>query len=392
MSAIALLSRQEIVALGWTLLHFCWQGTAVAVAYAIIDRLTSRHTSKVRYAVALAAFMLMPLVVLGTFAIEMRIAAPAAATKDVAPVVTDFFLTEHTPTVHEISLASGFEQQEQWIVVRAERLLPWVDAFWLVGVLLFALRSLGGWWQLELIRRRALRMVPQELERAFHRISEQVHAGRRVALRISDQVISPLAMGIWRATVILPMSTVTGMPKEELEAVIAHELGHIRRWDFVWNLMQTAVESVLFFHPAVWRLSRIVRERREVCCDEIAVECCAGASRLRARPAPPRRTAHRQSPHGNGPRRMRRIAARTSQKSSGRRHGNGGQNDQWSQRSNSRSRRNGAAVGTKSNYGGSSTGTLRDAARRRHGRRHHTRVNLVPDDRFKGDRIKENRS
>jgi hypothetical protein len=120
--------------------------------------------------------------------------------------------------------------------------------------------------------------VPQPVERAFQRISEQVHAGRKVALRISDYVISPLAMGVWRATVILPMSAVMGMPREELEAVMAHELGHIRRWDYVWNLMQTAVESVLFFHPAVWWLSSTVRERRELCCDEIAVECCAGAA------------------------------------------------------------------------------------------------------------------
>lgn len=278
MSEIAWLSREEIVALGWTLLHFCWQGTAVAVAYAVVDRMTSKATSKVRYAVALSAFTLMPLVVLGTFALEMRIAVPPPVTKDVAPITTGFLLTERTPTVHELPLAPGFAEQKEWLVVRAERLLPWVDGLWLVGVLLLALRSLGGWWQLEMIRRHALRMVPQGVEHAFQRISEQVHAGRKVALRISDQVISPLAMGVWRATVILPMSAVTGMPKEELEAVMAHELGHIRRWDFVWNLMQTAVESVLFFHPAVWRLSRIVRERREVCCDEIAVECCAGAT------------------------------------------------------------------------------------------------------------------
>ncbi len=276
MSAIAWLSREEIVALGWTLLHFCWQGTAVAVAYAVVDRMTSKATSKVRYAVALSAFMLMPLVVLGTFAMEMRVAAPTAQTKDASPVITGFIFTDRTPTVHELPLASGFAQREEWLVIRAERLMPWLDGFWLIGVLLLALRSLGGWWQLELIRRHALRMVPQEVERSFQRIRQQVHAGRKVALRISDQVISPLAMGVWRATVILPMSAVTGMPREELEAVMAHELGHIRRWDFVWNLMQTAVESVLFFHPAVWRLSRIVRERREVCCDEIAVECCAG--------------------------------------------------------------------------------------------------------------------
>jgi hypothetical protein len=78
--------------------------------------------------------------------------------------------------------------------------------------------------------------------------------------------------------VILPVSTVLGLPMEELEAVLAHELGHIRRWDYLWNLLQTAIESVLFFHPSVWSLSRAVRERREICCDEIAVQSCAGAT------------------------------------------------------------------------------------------------------------------
>jgi hypothetical protein len=145
-------------------------------------------------------------------------------------------------------------------------------------MLLLALRAMGGWWHLEQVRRRARTLVPEELGRSFNRICDQVQVGRRVALRVSSEVISPLAMGVWRATVILPVSTVLGLPMEELEAVLAHELGHIRRWDYLWNLLQTAVESVLFFHPSVWSLSRTVRERREICCDEIAVQNCGGAT------------------------------------------------------------------------------------------------------------------
>jgi hypothetical protein len=121
-------------------------------------------------------------------------------------------------------------------------------------------------------------MVPHEVERTFLRLCQQIQVGRKVVLRASDEVISPLAMGVWRATVILPISAVLSMPREELEAVIAHELGHIRRWDYLCNLLQTAVESMLFFHPAVWWLSRTVRDRREVCCDEIAVQSCSDAA------------------------------------------------------------------------------------------------------------------
>jgi hypothetical protein len=86
-----------------------------------------------------------------------------------------------------------------------------------------------------------------------------------------------MVIGIWKATVILPMSAVLQLSAEELEAVLAHELGHIRRWDYACNLLQTALETVLFFHPAVWWLSRAVRYQREVCCDEIAVKSCANA-------------------------------------------------------------------------------------------------------------------
>jgi beta-lactamase regulating signal transducer with metallopeptidase domain len=279
MSAMAWLSREETTALGWTLLHFCWQGTAVAVAYAVVDRMTLRAGSKVRYVVALAALMLMPAIVAGTFAMEMRAGIPARENGQVVQTGSAMKLRA-TPqqVLHEIPLASSLvEEPTSWLTMRAERLLPWVDGLWLAGVLLLAIRSLGGWFQLEHLRRRARGMVPEELERGFRRICKQVRVGRSVVLRISDEVISPLAMGVWRVTVILPVSAVLGLPKEELEAVMAHELGHIRRWDYLWNLMQMAVESVLFFHPVVWWLSRTVRERREVCCDEIAVRSCAGA-------------------------------------------------------------------------------------------------------------------
>lgn len=279
MGTMSWLSRGEMVALGWTLLHFCWQGTAVAVVYSMVDRMTSRASAGVRYMVALLALTLMPVVVLATFAEEMRIADTVPANLQTGEAIARVDVGAlQRPILREIPLAPIVEERGAWFAARAERVLPWVDGLWMLGVLLLALRAMGGWWQLELLRRRALALVPEELERGFKRICEQVQVGRWVTLRVSNEVVSPLAMGVWRVTVILPVSAVLGMPREELEAVLAHELGHIRRWDYLCDLFQTAVESVLFFHPSVWSLSRAVRERREVCCDEIAVRSCAGAT------------------------------------------------------------------------------------------------------------------
>jgi beta-lactamase regulating signal transducer with metallopeptidase domain len=295
MSPIAWLSREEIVALGWTLLHFCWQGTAVAVIFAMVDRITSHTASRIRYTVALATFMLMPIVVIGTFTEELRVATQASSPAHVSGLATaplanqvvegteqliaNLHLSDAPKsTLHQLPLASSLEESTNWIIMSADRILPWVDALWLAGVLFLVIRSLGGWLHLGAVRRRAQRMIPQEVEQAFLRLCEQIEVGRKVVLRASDEVISPLAMGVWRATVILPISAVLSMPRQELEAVIAHELGHIRRLDYMWNLLQTAVESILFFHPAVWWLSRTVRERREICCDEIAVRSCSDAA------------------------------------------------------------------------------------------------------------------
>lgn len=278
------LSRGELVALGWTLLHFCWQGTTVAMAYALADRLTARTASGVRYAVALAALALMPLMVMVTFAIEMQAAVPSSVQAGVragtqTTAARTYGVEPHDAGVQQVpqTIVSRLRDRGASLMMRAEELLPWLDGVWLLGVLMLALRALGGWVQLDQVRRRARGVVPAQLEQSFRRVRERIQVGQEVALRISDEVISPLAMGVWRATVILPVSAVLRLSSEELEAVLAHELGHIRRWDYVCNLLQVAVESVLFFHPVVWWVSKAVRDRREVCCDEIAVRNCVDA-------------------------------------------------------------------------------------------------------------------
>ena len=277
--AMGWLSRGESIALGWTLVHFCWQGTAVALCYLLADRLTLRASSVVRYAVATGALALMPLLVLATFSHEVKLAGLTHESQAIQGTPSGFVSQSTDASVAqsiEQSAGQGIaEHNATSFVAIAERTLPWLDTFWMLGVVLLAVRAIGGWWQLEGLRRRARGIVPAHLEQSFQRICARVNVGRRVALRVSDRVISPMAMGVWRATVILPVSAILSLTTEELEAVLAHELGHIRRLDYACNLLQTALETALFFHPAVWWLSRKVRDRREICCDEIAVKSCS---------------------------------------------------------------------------------------------------------------------
>ena len=263
-----------MVALGWTLLHFCWQGTVLALLYVLADRLTLRSETRVRYGIAMVALLWMPVAAAATFLEQTLLTVHVL--RNGQDVAASQLGPLHAMVIHDIPFAAPVVTRgEVWIAWNADRILPFLDAIWVVGVLLLAVRAIGGWVQLEQFRRRARCAVPVELEASFHRILERLQVGRKVVLRVSDEVISPLAMGAWRTVVVLPLSAVMQLEPAQLEAVLAHELAHVRRWDYLCNLLQTAIECLLFFHPAVWWMSRRVRDLREICCDEVAAKSCS---------------------------------------------------------------------------------------------------------------------
>lgn len=267
------MENREMVALGWTLLHFCWQGTLLAILYAAADRVTRHAATRIRYAIALLALALMPIAAIATFVEQQRLTAPVSETGQY--ITTSQLGSMHTAVVTQIKFAAPLvEESELWIAWNADRLLPWIDGLWLAGILLLSLRSFGGWLQLERIRRQAIIPVPPEVESNFHRVMQRLKVKHAVVVRISTHVVSPMAMGVLRTAVILPAAVITQLSPEQIEAVFAHELAHIRRWDYLCNLMQVAVECLLFFHPAVWWISRRTRDLREVCCDEAATQSC----------------------------------------------------------------------------------------------------------------------
>ena len=273
MEPLSWIQDPERIALGWTLLHFCWQGAAIALLYAVADRLAARSSANLRYGLAVAALALMPLAALATFIEQAHLIVHLPS--GTHPVVASQLGAMHTAFIRDVPAAApAVATGELWLASHTSHWLPWLDGLWLAGVLLLALRALGGWWQLERLRRRARSAVPPAVAASFQHVSAQLRLGRQVALRISDEVISPLAMGVWHAAVILPASVILQLAPEQLEAVLAHELAHIRRLDFLCNLLQTTVECLLFFHPAIWWISHRTRDLREICCDEVAARSC----------------------------------------------------------------------------------------------------------------------
>ena len=274
MSVLNWVHSGEVVALGWTLLHFCWQSTIIALLYALVDRCLFHATTAVRYGVAMTMLGLMPLAAIATFIEQERLVVHLDQGEQ-AVVASQIGSLHKTIATEAPFVAPAMVDSEIWIAGHADRLMPWIDGVWLAGVCFLALRAAGGWWRLRSLRRNAQVAVAESVQQSFARVVEQLRLVQPVVLRVSRDVISPMAMGIWRTSVILPLSVVASLPAEQLEAVLAHELAHIRRWDYFCNLLQTAIECLFFFHPAVGWMSRRTRELREVCCDEIAARTCA---------------------------------------------------------------------------------------------------------------------
>src|ERR1019366_7010645 len=121
------------------------------------------------------------------------------------------------------------------------------------------------------MRASASERAPASVRASFQRISNALGLRRPVLLRVSSAIAGPVTIGALRALVLLPLSAATSLSPDELEVVLAHELAHVRRADFFWNLVQTLVEALFFFRPAFWWISSRIRHERELCCDDLAL-------------------------------------------------------------------------------------------------------------------------
>lgn len=265
-------SNAVILALGWTLLHVLWQGALVGLATALLLRLLRRTSAQARHLAAcagLAACLLLPSVTL----VRLWPAARMATIEGVASVDPSL---PPPPSLRAKPPAS--------LKARAERLLrpalPWIVGAWGLGALFCLLRLTGGWLWLQRLRRGRTRCAPRAWQARFAALARRMGLTRCPELRLCDAVEGPLAHGWWRPAVLLPASLLTGLDPDLLEALLAHELAHIRRQDYLVNLLQSLCETLLFFHPAVWWISARIRSTREEACDDLAAKTIGEPRRL----------------------------------------------------------------------------------------------------------------
>lgn len=236
---------------GWALIHFLWQGALIALALSVALRVCRSRGPEVRYALACAALALMAL----------------------APPVTALVLAGAGAGNAAVWVNDKGSRTSETLLALPEpgASLPmdWLVALWASGAAALLLRACGGWY---VARRRTLTGIP--LDYPLSRLMERMEMTGVVELMQSAAARTPQVFGWLRPVIVVPAATLARLSPAEFEAVLAHELAHIWRRDYLVNLVQTVVESVLFYHPAVWWVSRRIREERELCCDDWAVRVC----------------------------------------------------------------------------------------------------------------------
>lgn len=331
-SLLSLAREPSLQRLGWVLIHFLWQGSGIGLALAVLLPLLNQASSHLRYLVISAALLGCAIAPAVTWAVLARqepgpFQYPHAAAGNLNP---DLLQIEQAslappPTVPLAATAGEARQTRSWRVLgrqMLDELLPYAVIFWFGGVSVLTARLAFGWAGLQRLRRSGTVISDSTLQETFRFLAERMRVSAPVRLLQSVFVEVPTAMGWVRPVILLPVTVFTGLTPEQIEAVLAHELAHIRRCDYLVNLIQTLIETALFYHPAVWWISRKLREEREMCCDDMALEVMQDrviyASALACLEEARRSPMALAASGGSLLRRIRRMAGMNERKSHGR--------------------------------------------------------------------------
>ena len=263
------ISPDVLRTLGWTLLHFLWQGAGLAALFALGAAVC--RSAPARYALAVSTLVLMMVSPVVTFTWLQRQTNPAVRTG-----AEGASTWAGTSTRNATALSGSRAPAAESRTVPPIAML-WLVEGWFLGVLLLSLRTAGGLFLIERMRRKEVQPVGGELYERCLALQRGMGLDRVIQYCECHGLDAPAVLGWFRPVVLLPVRALTGLSEQQIEAVIAHELAHIRRLDCFVNLFQIAAETLLFYHPAVWWVSQGIRAERENCCDDEAISLCGDA-------------------------------------------------------------------------------------------------------------------
>ncbi|HEY4061009.1 MAG TPA: M56 family metallopeptidase [Puia sp.] len=257
------------IALYWTLLHSLWQGLLFAGIASIALYSTRNATAGVRYTLLSIVFALFLLTCGGTFLYECRSASPVAVTQGEKGVTTDpAGISIHLPFLQQDDRRHNLLKViTTWLSLHTSLLFTtWVVVFVIKSIRLFSVL-----FYTRHIRDRRTSPFTGYWENKTALLCRQLHINKAVTLLGSAVIKIPVVFGHIRPVILFPVEMITHLQAEQIEAILIHELAHIRRNDYLVNLLQNFAETIFFFNPFVWWISSYIRQERENCCDDIVI-------------------------------------------------------------------------------------------------------------------------
>ena len=274
-----LLQSEAVQRFGWGLLHSLWQIALLAGLYYLVRLAIPKRFLQLRYRFGFVILLAMLVVPVAT-AIVMplpKVAVEKSVEFGVRSLESGESLEleqENNSTLHtshsKLPTPSPLATSH-WSLATITKHLWLLTLAWLVGVIFLSLRLAGGLLGVRRLRRSGRPLPTDEWDTLLTELRLRLGIGRKVQLLASRMIDSPVLIGLFRPVVLVPMSLLSGFTPEEVEAILVHELAHVRRHDYLANLVQLLIETLLFYHPLVWFVSRAVHEDREYLCDEFVV-------------------------------------------------------------------------------------------------------------------------
>jgi bla regulator protein blaR1 len=250
-----IITSNFIVPTGWTLIHSIWQSLAIVLIISVLAYVF-KSKSNIKYWLNISGLGLQLIVSFLTFSLIYQ---PTQVKKSI------YFFEAGTLTTQNLSWIQQFN-----LFISSN--IDLIVNLWLVGICFLILRFLFSFWYVNRLKISGIREVNQRVSEVLNGIVEKISFLQKVQIFESSKVSIPMVIGYLKPVILLPIGLASGLTNRQLEAILAHELAHIRRNDFVINLIQSIIEILYFFNPVIWFISSQIRNERENCCDDFAIE------------------------------------------------------------------------------------------------------------------------
>lgn len=243
-------------ALGWAMIHSLWQGAALYAVIGLLYLSFPKQSAKHKFYIAFTGQLMMLTVFLGTFLYYVNIPALLMQQQEINTYLPI------TPFLHE--------NQENF--QRIELLFPWFSAVYIIGLLIQLVIFSNSYTRLSYLKRNGLSEAPVEWVHAFQELGGLLKVSKRVRFYLSDKISVPLTVGHFKPLILFPVALVNQLNMQQVEAILLHEIAHIKRNDYFINLISVLIETVLFFNPFVWLLTKHIQKEREHACDDVVLQ------------------------------------------------------------------------------------------------------------------------